>query len=606
MRMLLILPFFLMAYNLNAMDDESSEEIVVSSSSDESDSDSDDTESTSESSNNKAPKNIDMVKKPVAGVTVEEAATFLYDNQAYTHYSPSNVACALWSATGIGFILSGIPGITVSSLYCRNHQGILDCQNQCPGPKYDKCYYSCESQNDIQSLEHPVCKTGLVLVFVPVAQMVIAACASPISRALNIYVDDHNQQLDSDIRQQFTMARTASEPISQADVRRIAHHLIRANSNLLGKLSPIQALAIAEVNRREFEQLANDGFSEQAAIMAHKLILFHQENSNDLADMLEREEVKSTLQDEPYLWQALVRTLPDVTLNSTKVRAGLRAALIHMQTSKIKQKRQYWDDAITKIAQGTSVYDYILEEISVSHSGDDIAIKTQYKTFVAKKQRLTSISAYFKKTYRASWPEEEIDLSHLNSIWLDVLIKVHDQEPISIDIGNIWDVLSCARHFGIAKLSAQADQLILTQGLLDTLVKKFILEQDDKTLKPKSFKARINFCQTYQQSANQHLLISELLIKLNDITMDNQYLLDDLRLLQDQDIEKANHSFKPHDFSEKLINPSFLAWAWLNAKDITFLREIIVSFCALEKNNSIVAKAWVGLPKDLKQAIEKL
>lgn len=474
---------------------------------------------------------------PVAGITVKQAEDFLYDSQKIRPFALGNVRCWLWASLGIEFLVTTVPGITTTSLYCRNYPAILSCLNTCNNNDYT-CTNACNRLNR-QTLDDPVCKTGLVLTFLPLAaHLVVAACATPITRGLNVFVNRYNHKLKNRIRDQFTKGRPNDEQIIYDDVKNFTLGLLEKDAAVLGKLSPAQALAIAEVDWQAFGNFTDQGFSEAARIYAYKLQSLHADTS--LGETLKDKNVHIEFKQEPALLQALIRTLPEEVLSSHSVQLGLRAALQAIQDNTNTPNKEYWDNAVDAIRQGTAIDTYISHEKSI---------------VITKK--------------------------------------------------NIWTRLCEAKNSKNSSLLGQCDTFILKQGLDTKLVQNYLEAQQKQDQTALSFKSHLEFCREFSLNQTKRHLIAQQIEGLNDISIDDAGSLNEVKLLDDQEFIDGQAYFEPKQFSTKLQNPRFLQWIWQEVKDITPLRDLVVEFCAQEKNHAIIQSAWVALPQDLQNALSE-
>src|SRR5579871_936605 len=236
--------------------------------------------------------------KDNSGLTVGETRKFLLDhgkmvawlllrNNAGPCCGP---ACLLpWAITvGVTFV-SALVGSELAGIFCSNNTWIRQCQDSCSGSVCPpNCTVACDSnglcfntvdgcnsacrQNSTFTPDDPTCRAGLAICSLPI----LAAGLSLLSHGLvvlrNRYVARYNRKLSDHIEHSFVNGRSDDDLVNTKDMEFLGLKLMSGDSDLLKKLSPLQALALATVDKDRFQYLADNVFLEPIKILAQKLL----------------------------------------------------------------------------------------------------------------------------------------------------------------------------------------------------------------------------------------------------------------------------------------------------------------------------------------------
>lgn len=563
-----------------AMDQEQSDEVVQVSDEDISESqashDTDEDDDSQQDIERPRPKNIlplpvNIVEKKAKGVTLKEAFDFLYEHQKMQAWGACKVISWLWGLTAGSCFMFGIPGWTTAGLYCRNYAGIMQCLSSCKKaydlardiPSYSQCQGHCYNQ-DIQTLDNPYCHVGLTLSFVPALFFIAATCAVPITKAQHAFVKSYNQSIQRALRWHFLKARTFEHELTKEDVRYIAVMMLENNAAFMVKLTPYQALGIAEANWPAFVKLADEGFSRPTQALAQKLIELY--NAPDKPELFSSPKTKTLLSKNPLLLETLMRILPLEELHDE----GIKKSLIKI---------------LEDILPNTTISQDIYESI---------AIATPIAHF-------TSSSAHEPPSHETATR----DRKGQNADWANLLTMYQNDEDIVIDKHNITTVLGAASHFKITALLQKCDLFIVENRLSHALLLMPYSRTNSTPKHLENLTHMLSIAKQFGLKKTYHSLAADIVQELNNLTIKNPGVLEKLGLLEDQDIEDVAHFVQRDLFTKKLTDHQFLHWIWPQAKDIGLLRDLILEFCHNPKNAPIMNEAWDLVPVDLQEALDE-
>jgi len=281
----------------------------------------------------------------IKAVTLGDAAVFLTDLDRTAHWDPhSLLAKIIGYAAKYTMILIPV-GVVGASRTCPNN----------PAPEEE-------------GLKHEVCTASLCGIFVPFGLMALFISKKTILHWQHQYADHYNAREARKIADELVGSRDYDVELDDKDLAYVAHTLIKKQSDLIGKLSIPQALAMTWMMPKELRHLPEYGFSDEAKNYLNRLITMTSLSSEMLVESLQSEENKKLFKAEPVFLQALIRALAQDVLNDFRLLAALVLVLkdLGLEANDDDEMIEF----IRKIRQCVSIKDLLEHKSDVSDDLD--------------------------------------------------------------------------------------------------------------------------------------------------------------------------------------------------------------------------------------------
>ncbi len=569
-----------------------------------------DKESLPESTDIPAPQ-PKVAEQETQGITIRQASDFLYGQWKIGDWEPCTVFAATGFTTIFSALLLGTPGSIIAGIYCQNHPNALadsQCENQCAlDSSYPSCLGACRQQYpQTQTLNDPVCITGLGLVSFIGLSAVATACYLPIAWTQHWIAQALNARSARLIRNNIAKGHGLDEKLADSDMHYVGPYLVRANSDLLRQLSAAQTLGLAEVvSLGQFTNLTKDIFTGRAKTFAYKLIGLLGMDLTTLAQNLHEKKAKELFRSEPVLWQTMVRLISRDFLQDPDVKDGLNETLQYILDRKTDDQMDV-SEIVKLVSEGAPISNFQLSDVLVDEhqNSDIIELITKQGTQQASKKSLSLVSKYFESAFSGNWSRKPLNLTHIDDNWVSMVLKLASGQIPDIFDKNLSLVLGFANYFQTPSVLTQCDLYIKEHGLLKQVMKAWSEQPQAEECDVNSFADQWRFCNQFSFEQNKRVLAAELLSRVNKLTTNSPGLLAELRLLTQADVDHVIGNINLCQFNDSLTNPIFLGWLWNNARDISFLRDAMVMVCGSPHNNALCEQAWpVVMPKELKAAI---
>jgi hypothetical protein len=580
-----------------------------------------------------AQEKIISKKKAINGIIIEDAVNLLLKLNKKEKWHPDCVCGTLsWMTIGPLFLI--IPGLISLLTGLESEQG--------PFPP---------NTTEIGGIKKNNFIVGITSFSIPVASALLsAALFKPIIWLQHGWVNYKNRQMHRHVAANFTRQRDIKSDLNEYDMLVVGplllvmadgvrngcnsccscypccpnlalHH--QMITNLQSRLSPAQALALANFGLDRLRPIAEKKFSAHAKKALNNLSLLTDKNAEELSDALSNTDVIKLFKDEPMLWQATVKNIAEYIFQDNDVQKGLQFSLQALFGDETKRDAEQLTHIISQVRQEASLSSFLLKDISVDGEEDDednqeIEFKTTAGEIVAKKKNLVKVSTYFAAAYSNNFSAEKLsDQSGVDQSWVDVLIRVSNEEYITITNKNFFQILEAATYYQIPSLITQCDRFIRDRGFAKEFMEiwwcqEFADKDEDdernfaQEYQDNSFGLQWQFLRKYGLRESKALQAAHLITRLNGLQIHDNGTLRDMSLFTDKDFELAeNEKFDAPGFRNKLSDKKFLAWVWAQGKNISLLKQEIVSFCADVQNTAVVESAWLPIPQDLKTAIAK-
>ncbi len=547
----------------------------------------------------------------IAGVTLKKIEKFLHKKWNYTLWTSCEVL--LGSALAFAFFWHccfGLSGGLTAGAYCANRRGLDTCRELCNGDY--TCRNKCGDLGAIQTLSDPACIGGLFLVSLIGLPVLAMPLSIPIARLQNWWASRLSEKHRLYLVQNLTRGRSLDEELTDQDMLFAGAFLMAADSKLLKELSPAQALGLAEADLKKFSELVEkDVFSVRANALGNKLLRLLQMNALQLGSTLEERDMIALFKLNPILWQTLVRTLPYEIKTDSGVEKGLKKSISALLAGIQNGDGLDWTKVIDQIVQGRSINAYLLKEVTVLEENaphdEQILIKTASNQEIpVHKKRLIAVSKYFEAACSGRWSKADGDLSLVDPSWVEILVDVANGKKPTLTPDNVQSAIGAAFFFQMPSVIKSCDNFIAHLGLSSKPVQAILAtEQGSYNDDTSTFAAKWKFCDKYAFSENKRIIASQLLVQLNDLSMEKPSVLIDIKLLPKADIAQVISSFDVLEFNRKLANPKFLNLAWDHVQGIDFLEDAIVAYCSNHHNSYVVDGAFACTPTKLKRAIAR-
>jgi|SRR5579871_96802 len=517
-------------------------------------------------------------------LTVGEAAQFLFN-----YFQPAGdwVVCGCEPRTFCSaptIIWIGLGGTAVLSLVVGGLTELIVFGGRTPDSSWSPTTY-------------PPAIAGYCVLATAPALLLLAACYHPFAIIRNLCAKSFRARLRKDIAQNFTAGRLSSERLTEADLRYVGPLLIKAQSQLLNRLPPTEAVFLAGLYFSGFTTAVQSKLNEEGNIKVDKLRRMVETEENELAIMLSSAEYQEFLSANLDVFEALIRALSERQIAHEAVAKELESTLTFLALNESrKNKNEDAKDVIAHIRSGMSIHHYVKRSAKRVLTGDEIELITTQRVFTASGPALMWVSGFFAKALSDQSPtnkSHQLELPNIDEEWVALVVDVARGKRITTNLENLAMLLDAALYFSISSVLAQCDRFIKDIDLLKKPPK-------DWTKKVGStFDTKWHFCNQYSLTENKRQLVRNVLEELESLKIKDETKLINLRLLKIRDIALAPDGFREDAFDSKLADPLFLRWIWECAKDIEFLREKIRAFCAKPSNHAIVERAWTIRPKDL-------
>lgn len=544
-----------------------------------------------------------------SGLSIGEAAKFIYEQDYYASWDASTVCCRLGWGAGVS-VAFGLVGSIIAGLYCQNHQVRAQCEDDCYAHKITPpagygCNSYCNSFYGIKTPDNPVCITGAAFVTECLAMWTLLACYYPITKAQNYFADWLNDRIQERIRQQLKRGRQDQDVLLEQDFywNSLGHKLITTQSPLLQKLSAAQALFMAEKNLHCLLLLPEKCLSDTAFARVDDLRKMLEMDATELAQVLGK--TKKMFMKEPTLWQVLVRSISDEILHDEEVRKSLVFLLKAILND---QGDKNWDVVIDQVAQGSALNSYILKEILVdTEPGQDeqVEVCCGEEVFLLDKGKMMASSEYFKSKYSGKFDGGK-ELSKEDPKKLKVVVDVI-RGKLQLTPENVFAILEAATFYQMPETIARCDRFIRDVWLKNhaVIVQNWLDDyEDSEAWEAKDFSAHWHFCKTFSLLETKRLLASELILKIKNHPDSDLYR--ELAPLLGDRLEEILVGDTMERLSDLLARPKLLKWLWENGHKNSIIKKMVVGFCADEKNKTTMERAWVVIPETLTKAIKKL
>ncbi len=503
----------------------------------------------------------------------------------------------------------GITGSVLTGLYCQNYAAVADCRHGCndgtiKNPTNLNCYTYCEkAYYGIRTPEHPVCITGSLFVAEDLLSGVLLLGSYPITVGWNYFADWRNEAWSAKIREEFKKGRADDEPMVDRDFSTlgIGAKLIKDKSALLKKLSPAQALTMAELNFQTFFQLDEELFSPSAWEKIDDLRKMLEMGAHELSETLGK--ASKLFVEEPTLWQALVRLLPEQILNNSDVQKGLKYVIKIILN---EEKEKEYDEVIYQVAHGIPLRSYLLNELIIADGTNDedrVELSCGEEKFLLKKDTLKANSDYFARVLSGKFKEPGTDYSNEKPERFRLFVDaIHGRIKLARE--NLWPVLDVATYYQMPGIIIQCDRFIRDtwKNNRKKLMRDWLADEKVGNLDPDAFATSWAFCKKFSLLETKRFLASELMVRLME-EGEKQIILADLKELFADDLRKILIDTSLEALTNKLTSPRFLKWVWENGQNNALIKNIVVDFCSAEKTKPVMRKAWVIVPEELLQAV---
>lgn len=501
----------------------------------------------------------------------------------------------------VGFIsipIQLIISAVITGVYCQD-----SCVVQC---KYGECINSCPRGNHLNELGCTYGGIGFILVPLPA---ILTACFSYyLLPWLTKQQKEKNQLLRKNIHDRIAKGRLGKQIIDVNDLYLWGKEIMKiADPQLLTKFNLDQILILAEVDLPLLLDIIDkkrgdndiEIFKEEFIELVYRLKRLSDMNSEELLAQLEQDNIVQFF-NSAKIWETVVRILPEKNFNNNVVK---QLGFIFVSSSNIAINHEDidWQNIIKEVRNSQSINDIIaaLKESEEYEDDEDIKIKlihhdSKQAIFISQK-RLIEISALLKNAFSESESiNQEIDLSKISINWFNILIKVAQRQSLDL-INDIKNIAQASAYFGINDTLIACDNFILNNKNYKRIVYQLSgVDDGNKNNENIIFKEAYLFCRNNGLIKSQEMIARIFLEKFSIIN--NREIL----IMKDY-LEVIKDSLDQVRFINELKIPANLLWAWDNFNDISFLKNIIVNFCA--QNKKIVANTWLVTPSDLLDAI---
>jgi hypothetical protein len=512
---------------------------------------------------------IEMSSKPV-GLTVKNGIDFLLHRAEKKLLDSFDYVVFALTTSGVLLLIPGfMPGAVISIIGCIDN------------------FYS------------GVCYAGLALNALPLAAAIVGL---PINAIWGVRKNSQNKKFNKNlhdrITNEFVKGRDEAELLVKEDIEYLGYDLIMKMITFkrIG-LSPHQALWVAEQNLADYKRRIGyphafyPFLSQTGDILGFKLLQFLELKSPDLIETLKNPDTRKLFLNEPELLQSLVRCL--------KKEERLDEAL----------EKQL--DDINALIKGPKKEKPSVSDPAIIASADDLQMVTSSgKRFSLNKKDLLRISKKLAALDEDVGIEEEL---FVEKNWTDediaMLVEFAQQQKIKLDGASIFSALKLGHGFMVIGLITACDVWLVEKGISTDLIgrwlKEFDLNEQDKMLTHESFQARWRFCDYFQLRHYKRQLLKPIGERLRNLHREiyNFDIFDHLRALKDSDWRDLLFFYGAEVFHSQLAMPQFLVLAWERMKNISLLREEIISFCQNPQNKNTITAAWINMPPDLQEAL---
>lgn len=465
----------------------------------------------------------------------------------------------------------------------------MNCQNI-----YDICRGNCTTSYVLTpTLNDPICHAGISFLSLYALPCLAFMGVYPITKIQNYIV----RQLNNTIEDHFktnTTGYSLNDKVSSTAMR-FWWSDIKDNKTILSKLSVEQTLAIAPLySPCEFKLMAQEHFTHDAAIVASKLSLLLERDLDKLTNAINDETLIKWFIAYPMLLETLIQLLPDNHLDDKDLAQGFG-----------KLFDEILDEPLDEAEINTIIYHiknggYLSKTSFNTNACFNILCNDE--TISIDKELLQNVSAYFQGHERINSKHNDIDLSHIDARWVNILIDEALGNAQEIKDNNIIDYLNAANYFTINTLQSKLDNYMAEYQLLPYII-RYHAKQENNTINIdiNNLFYQYQFCNRYGLVINKQNTIKEILKLFDNMEDLSHNLLDDLRKITAKDIAEVLPEITFTNFLNRLKNPMFLSAIWDNAHDLYFIRDMIVNFC--QDHTKVLEMAFVVIPKELHEAL---
>jgi len=356
---------------------------------------------------------------------------------------------------------------------------------------------------------------------------------------------------------------------------------------------------IALVHNPQQLRAIENRIDPQVAILNIKLHYLLKLSANDLIKRLYQEEVRAWFRQDRSLFTFLMKMMPPVTFEDDSMETALSKCL-----EAICRCSLIFNDFESDVEYMRREIAMLRNEKSEDPKINDDILELRFREEIIhiNQRKMANISRYFQGSYN-----NIIDLNDFERDEIEILINIANWELPKITFKNLFLLLKTSKDFDIEILREKCDMFVFVNGLPDEVVNEWAkgLRREFSSF----FSNRMAFLNNFNLHKSEEKLCKELASCLNELVVEDNIPLKDLKYLNNQQADEVKLHFRGNKFRDKLRDPRFLNWVWphiAQGESLSFLRKIVQNFCSDEKNKIIVARAWVVTPTALSRTSPNL